>query len=138
MTNHPLERISAYADGELTEEEERSVEAHLSVCTECSRELALIRALGGAMKASLAGLPEVSVWGRVHRSITTPVGWILLIGGVAVWSLLALVEWFQAGDLSARWLATTAAGVGFVLIGAGIGYEQYCAWRDEPYKHIER
>ena len=54
MTNHPLERISAYADGELTQEEERSVEAHLSVCTECSRELALIRALGGAMKASLA------------------------------------------------------------------------------------
>ena len=138
MTNHPLERISAYADGELTDEEERSVEAHLSICTECSRELALIRVLGGAMKASLADLPDVSVWGRVHRSITTPIGWLLFIGGLTTWTLLALVEWFQVGELSLRWLATTTAGVGLVLIGAGIGYEQYRAWKDEPYKHIER
>jgi hypothetical protein len=37
-----------------------------------------------------------------------------------------------------RWLSSTAVGVGVVLIGVGIGYEQYRAWKDEPYKHIER
>jgi anti-sigma factor RsiW len=138
MNNHPLERISAYADGELTAEEERGVEAHLALCTECSRELALIRALSGAMKASLADRPNGSVWGRVHRSLTRPIGWLLFAGGVTTWAVLGLVRWFQAGELGVRWLATTGIGVGLVLIGAGIGYEQYRAWRDEPYRHIQR
>jgi anti-sigma factor RsiW len=138
MNDHPLERISAYADGEVSAEEARRVEAHLAICTECTRELALIRALGGAMKSSLRERPRRSAWSRVHRSITTPVGWLLFVAGVSVWGALALIEWFQAGELSVRWLSSTAVGVGVVLIGVGIGYEQYRAWKDEPYKHIER
>jgi anti-sigma factor RsiW len=138
MKNHPLERISAYADGELSADEARGVEAHLAVCTECTRELALIRTLGDAMKAGLGERPNGSVWGQVHRSITRPLGWILFAGGLAVWTVLALVEWFQGGELSVRWVASTAVGVGVVLIGAGIGFEQYRAWKAEPYRHIER
>ena len=138
MSNHPLERISAYADGELDAEEARGVEAHLAACTECSRELALIRALGGAMKVSLAERQHASLWGRVHRSITRPIGWMLFVGGISAWVMLGLIEWFRAGDLGVRWLATTAVGLGLGLMVAGIGYEQYRAWKDEPYRHIER
>ena len=138
MSTHPLERISAYADGELDANEARGVEAHLAVCTECTRELALIRTLGGAMKASLEAPPNGSVWMRVHRRVTTPIGWLLFVGGFATWTVLALIEWFQAGSLSVRWLATTGIGVGVVLLGAGIGYEQYRAWKTEPYKNVER
>src|SRR5690606_24802742 len=107
-------------------------------CTECSRELALIRALGGAMKASLAERPYGSIWARVHRSITRPVGWLLLVGGMGTWVVLGLIRWFQAGELGVRWLATSGIGLGFGMLVAGIGYEQYRAWRDEPYRHIER
>lgn len=138
MSDHPLERISAYADGELDAESARAVEAHLAVCTECARELSLIRAMGGAMKASLERPPAESTWSRVHRSVTRPAGWLLVLGGVAVWTGLALVEWFRAGTPTLEWLATTAAGVGLALLGAGIAYEQYRAWKDEPYRHVER
>jgi anti-sigma factor RsiW len=138
MSTHPLERISAYADGELDAEEVRGVEAHLAGCTECARELALIRALGGAMKVSLAERRHGSVWNRVHRSITRPIGWMLFVGGISAWIVLGVIEWFRMGELSVRWLATTGIGLGFGLIVAGVGYEQYRAWRDEPYRHIER
>ena len=90
------------------------------------------------MKAGLEADPNGSVWMRVHRRLTTPVGWLLFVGGLATWTVLALIEWFQAGELSVRWLATTGVGVGVVLIGAGIGYEQYRAWKMEPYKNVER
>ena len=103
--NHPYERISAYADGELTDSEERSVEAHLAVCTECARELALIRALGGAMRSTLVAETEQSLWEKVHRRVTAPVGWLLSIGGVTVWAALAVIEWFKAGGLTVQWLA---------------------------------
>lgn len=138
MSNHPLERISAYADGELDAEDARGVEAHLRGCTECTRELALIRALGGAMKASLAERRNGSVWGRVNRSITRPIGWMLFVGGISAWIVLGVIEWFRAGELGMRWLATTGIGLGFGLLVAGIGYEQYRAWKTEPYRHIER
>jgi anti-sigma factor RsiW len=138
MNNHPLERISAYADGELDADEARGVEAHLGACTECARELALIRALGGAMKASVSDYHGVSVWDRVNRSIARPIGWMLFVGGLSAWAVMGLIEWFQAGTLSVRWLATTGIGLGFGLMVAGIGYEQYRAWKAEPYRHVER
>jgi anti-sigma factor RsiW len=138
VSHHPLESISAYADGELSAEASRAVESHLAVCTECARELTLIRAMGGAMKASLDVPPAATSWHRVHRSITRPFGWLLLVAGGSVWAVLALVEWFRAGAPTAAWLASTAMGVGLALLAVGIGYEQYRAWKDEPYKHIER
>ncbi len=55
MRQHPLESISAYADGELTEHEEKHVEAHLAECTECARELALIKAMRAGPAAASTG-----------------------------------------------------------------------------------
>jgi anti-sigma factor RsiW len=139
MTHHPLMSISAYADGELTADEEAQVEAHLAACTECARELALIRSLGEAMVAEMrTPRPQRSIWERVHRRITQPVGWLLFTGGVAVWSVLLVIEWFRAGELTLRWLSSTAIGIGIALIAVGIGYEQYREWRHSPYKDLDR
>ena len=139
MTHHPLVSISAYADGELTAEEEAQVEAHVAGCTECARELALIRSMGEAMAARMrTPRPEQNIWDRVHRRITQPVGWLLFTSGVAVWSALLIIEWFRAGELTLRWMATTAIGVGVALIAVGIGYEQFRDWRHSPYKDLDR
>ena len=139
MTNHPVVSISAYADGELTAEEERQVKAHLEQCTECARELALIRSMGEAMVEGMRKTsPRHSVWAQVHRHITRPVGWLLFVGGVSVWAVLLLIEWFRAGSLSLAWVATTAGGIGLALIAVGIGYEQYREWRHSPYRDLDR
>lgn len=139
MTHHPVVAISAYADGELTQQEEAQVKAHLDECTECARELALIKSMGAAMVDNLRSAPpRAGVWDRVHQRITQPFGWLLFTGGVSVWVVLLLIEWFRAGDLSLRWLATTAIGIGIGLLAVGIGYEQYREWRHSPYKDLEQ
>jgi len=139
MTQHPLMAISAYADGELTEQEEAYVRAHLAQCTECARELALIRSMGEAMVEGMRTAPlQRGVWDRVHRRITQPVGWLLFTGGVSVWTVLLVIEWFRAGALSLPWMASTAVGIGIALIAVGIGYEQYREWRHSPYKDLDR
>lgn len=137
MTEHPSELISAYADGELTPEDRRQVENHLRLCTECTRELALIQSLGGAMKA-MSPHRHRSVWEGVHRRITFPIGWVLLVAGLGVWVALAIYEWFRQGALTAEWLAATAIIVGLVLLLVGVAYEQYREWKETPYKDIQR
>ena len=42
------EQLSAWLDGELTAAEHRQVAAHLEVCADCSRELAMLQRLGRA------------------------------------------------------------------------------------------
>lgn len=138
MSQHPVELIGAYADGELSAEEARRVEAHLATCTECRRELALIQNLGEAMQTILSRPPRRSVWEGVNRKITRPIGWILLIVGVITWIGLALVEWFREGELTPEWLAGTAVGTGLVLLLIGVAYEQFRDWKETPYKDIER
>ena len=137
MTTHPVEALSAYADGELPPAEAREVETHLEQCTECARELALIRTLGGAMRAMPANRPHRSTWERVHLRITRPVGWTLLAAGLLVWAGIALVSWFREA-LTLEWLAATAVGVGVAMLAIGIGYEQYREWKTSPYRDIER
>ena len=39
MSAHPLDRLSAMLDGELTAEERAQVEAHLRACADCARHL---------------------------------------------------------------------------------------------------
>ncbi|HJR62368.1 MAG TPA: zf-HC2 domain-containing protein [Gemmatimonadaceae bacterium] len=136
---HPREAISAYADGELTAAEEERVEAHLAHCTECARELALIKAMGEAMSQGVQSTTaQRGIWHQVHRRITQPIGWLLVSSGVAIWVALALVEWFRSRSLTPAWLATTAVGIGVALIAVAVGYEQLREWRDSPYKDIER
>jgi anti-sigma factor RsiW len=139
MTHHPLISISAYADGELTDQEETRVEAHLAECTECARELALIRSMREAMLDAMRKTPpQRELWERVNRRITQPIGWLLFTGGASVWAVLVVIEWFRARTLSLSWVATTAAGIGVALVAVGIGYEQYREWRQSPYKHLDR
>lgn len=141
MTEHPLKEISAYADGELSAAEMERVERHLAACTECSRELALIRSMGAAMVQHTrqgVGPPDAGVWSGVHRRITQPIGWILIVAGAAIWTALAVVEWFRVGELTLEWIASTAIGIGVALLVVAIGYQQYREWRVSPYKDIDK
>ena len=135
---HRVDQLGAYADGELTDEESRAVEAHLRVCTECARELALIRALGGTLRQSLSEPPGRGVWAVVQRRVARPLAWVLITAGVAVWVALAALEWYRQRSLTAEWLAASAVVIGLVLLGVGVAFEQYGDWKRSPYKDVER
>lgn len=137
MNGHPRERLSAYLDRELSREEAEAIEVHLRGCTECGRELALMRDLGGAVRNLTGGNQGRSVWAAVHRRITRPIGWVLLVAGCGIWAGLALAAWLRA-ELTLEWLAVTGIGVGIFLLLIGVTHEQYREWKDTRYKDVER
>ncbi|HUF50209.1 MAG TPA: zf-HC2 domain-containing protein [Longimicrobiales bacterium] len=137
MVRHPRAELSAYLDGELAADEASEIERHLRDCTECSRELAIMNNLGGAMRAMQTRPPTRGIWDGVHRRITQPVGWILLLSGAAVWFALAVAAWLRA-ELTLAWLVATAVGVGVFLLLVAIGYEQYRDWKETRYRDVER
>ena len=51
------ERISAYADGELSDSDRLSIEEHLAVCDDCSALLAIYRAISVTAKETLVPAP---------------------------------------------------------------------------------
>lgn len=138
MNRHPLEMLGPYADGELDAASMTGVAEHLTECTECSRELMLIRTMGGAMRGMVGNSDGRDVWDQVHRRLTRPVGWLLFVAGVAVWVALLIVEWFRSRELTWEWMALSAVGIGLALIAVGVLHEQYREWRDTRYKDIER
>lgn len=134
---HPIELIGPYADGELSPADTLRVEQHLAGCTECTRELSLIRSITEALQRLSAQPARHSMWLTIERRISSPLGWSLLVAGATVWVILGLMEWFR-GELTLEWLATTAIGIGLALLLAGVGMQQYREWRTSPYKDIER
>jgi hypothetical protein len=137
MTDHPRAELSAYLDGELPPEEAAAVERHLERCTECSRELALMRDLGGAMRTMERQDWSQSVWEGVHRRLTQPIGWILIVAGMAIWAALVVVAWWQS-ELTWEWVAMTGVGIGLLLLLVAIGHEQYSEWKTTRYKDVQR
>jgi hypothetical protein len=74
----------------------------------------------------------------VHRRITRPLGWLLVVAGVVIWCALAALEWYRARELTAEWLSTSALVIGGALLLVSVGYEQYREWKDSPYKDVQQ
>jgi anti-sigma factor RsiW len=138
MNRHPHDLLGAYADGELDATETARVAGHLQGCTECARELALIRSMGGAMRTMVGTTESREVWGGVHRRLTRPAGWLLVVAGSVVWVAMAVLEWFRHRELSWEWLGATAVGIGLALLLVGVLHEQYREWKETRYKDILR
>jgi len=97
-----LRQLSAYHDGELPPEERRRLEAHLTRCEACARELRSLRRLSQALAE--APIPELSpealerlgavaeaVRERVVLKLTTR------LAAVAASVLVACAVWLSAG-----------------------------------------
>jgi hypothetical protein len=138
MSRHPHDMLGAYADGELDAARTAQVASHLTVCTECAREVALIRSMGGAMRTMIGDTKGRGVWDAVHRRLSRPIGWALIIAGVVVWVALAVLEWYRSRELTWEWMGGSAIIIGIVLLAVGIGYEQYREWQETRYKDVMR
>lgn len=134
------ETLMRYMDGELAPDERRRVEAALARSTELERELALFRSIHEDLTGlPLAGPdPRRSIWGAVNRRLARPMGWIFLTVGVLAW--FSHVTWVYFTSPAPSWekLATSAVGIGVLLLFATVIHDRYREWLTDPYNDIER
>lgn len=133
------EDLMRYLDDEMPSGERARVDALLAESTELERELAIYRAMHRDL-SDLSFTVEVptSVWGRVNRQITKPVGWLLIIAGGLMWISYGAVLFVRSpADLWEK-LGIGAIVIGFVLLLAATIGERYRDWQVDPYKHIQR
>jgi len=89
---HPRGALHAYLDGELSLEGSLEVEAHLSACAACRRELETYRALRRLLQSARTTAPEAeSALIKVTRGVRTRRRRILAGAGLGVMAAAALV-----------------------------------------------
>jgi len=132
--------LMRFIDGELAPEDHARIEAQLRTSTELQREVAIFN----AMKTDFQDLSFQpagsghSVWDRVNRQLTRPVGWLLMIGGAAV--LVAYGVFVFATSPGDPWekLAIAAVVIGFVVLLGSVVWERYRDWLHDPYRDVYR
>jgi anti-sigma factor RsiW len=133
------DELMRYLDGELSPERSRAVEEALERSTELRREYTVFR----RMKLDLQDMgtrmhTQRTVWERVNRELTRPIGWVLFVVGALVWVVYGVHSYLTGGEALWEKLATSAVviGLGMLLLSALVD-----RWRDlktDPYKEIER
>ena len=89
---HPRGALHAYLDGELSLEGSLEVEAHLSTCSPCRRQLETYRALRRVLQQARVAAPEAeTALVRVTRSVRARRRRAFAIGGLGAMAAAAVV-----------------------------------------------
>jgi anti-sigma factor RsiW len=128
-----------YLDGEMPPEDRARVDAELETSTELQREVAIFNALKSDFRE--LDFPEAhrtSVWDRVNRHVHRPIGWVLLVAGIAIW--MTYGTYVFATSAAAVWekLATGAVAIGILMLLTSVIWERYREWETDPYKDVQR
>ncbi len=82
------ELISSYHNGELNEEQKKTVEEHLAQCPECQREFEEMGKLEEVMSQMELRKPPKEIWqlywASVYNRLERRIGWILLSIGAMI------------------------------------------------------
>ncbi|HUF74963.1 MAG TPA: hypothetical protein VMM35_01735 [Longimicrobiales bacterium] len=134
------EDLMRYLDGELPPEERVRVESELAASTELQREVAIYRALKEDFQ-ELSFHPAAhrrSVWDRVNERVTRPIGWMLVVAGVAVWMTYGVYVFATSPVDPWEKLATGAIAIGILMLFASVIWERYREWDKDPYRNVHR
>jgi len=134
------EDIMRFIDGELPPQEHARIEAALASDTELSREVAIFRRMKGDFQelSFHPGKPRTSVWDSVNAALTRPVGWLLLLGGSAVWTGYGAYLFTTSPAHPFEKLATGAVVIGILMLLASVIWERYREWLRDPYRDVYR
>ncbi|NNF14937.1 MAG: hypothetical protein HKN72_17040 [Gemmatimonadetes bacterium] len=132
--------LMRYLDGEMSPEERARTEAAMAASTELQRDFARFKAL----KADIQGLSihpatyRSSVWDQVNAHVNRPIGWALLLIGVAVW--MAYGAYVFATSPASPWekLGTGAIAIGILMLLASVIWERLREWETDPYRDVHR
>jgi hypothetical protein len=133
------EELMRYLDGESTPDERTRIDDALENSTELQRDIALF----GRMKEDLQTLRfddagRRSIWHLVHRRLTRPLGWALLVSGFAVWTVYGSYLYMVSAIDPLEKLASTGIVIGVLLLLGSVVYERYREWLTDPYRDVLR
>ena len=105
-----------------------------------TRELAVFKAIKDDLQnlKLTGGGHNGSVWDSVNRQLTRPVGWLLLVVGSLIWAAYGLYVYLTSPVFFLEKMATSAVGIGILLLFASVIWERYREWLTDPYRDIQR
>ena len=134
------DELMRYVDGELAPEERRRVEDELKRSTELQREVAVYTNLKHEMQDLHfhPGSHRTSVWDQVNAHVSRPMGWGLVVIGVAIWMVYG--TWVFATSPASVWekLGTGAVAIGVLMLLTSVIWERYRDYQTDPYKDVKR
>jgi len=130
-------------DGELTPEESRQINEHLTRCAGCRAEFEQLRETTGRLAAISFQEPDDVVLAKVWKSpfsrLARITSLVMIIGGYAVLIGYGLIEFLTSGseELPAK-MSIAAIALGFLILLAQLIRERVRTYKTDPYKEIKR
>lgn len=130
-------------DGELTPEESRQVNDHLTRCAACRDDYEKLRQTTGKVASITLREPEDAVldqmWKSPYSRFARSASIAMVIGGYTVLLAYALYEFFRSGkEAFPAKVAIGAIVIGFTLLLLQLVRERLRVYKTDRYKEIER
>ena len=130
-------------DGELTPDEARQVNEHLTRCATCRTEYEQLRETTGKLAAISFQEPDdavlAQVWKSPYSRLARNTSLILIIGGYALLFGYGLFQFLASGseELPAK-MGIAAVALGFLILLVQLIRERVQTYKTDPYKEIQR
>jgi anti-sigma factor RsiW len=130
-------------DGELTPDEARQVNEHLTRCAACRNEYEQLRETTGKLAAFSFQEPDdavlAQVWKSPYSRLTRNTSLLMIIGGYALLIGYGVFEFLASGkeELPAK-AGIAAVALGFLILLVQLIRERAKTYKTDPYKEIER
>jgi len=130
-------------DGELTPDENRQINEHLTRCASCRAEYEQLRETTGKLTAISFREPDDMVLAQIWKSpfsrLARNTSLVLIIGGYAGLMGYGLFESLTSGtkELPAK-MGLAAIVLGFLILLVQLTRERVRTYKTDPYKEIER
>jgi hypothetical protein len=137
------DRLMAYIDGELAEEERGRMDRHVAECAECRDALRAYQRVREMARALRFRVPPPEFWDEYPQGVFDRVGrgfgWILIIGFGAILSLYGLVRmWISSDPPLVVKVCVTGLLVGFGVLLVTVIRRRLREAKTDPYKEIIR
>ena len=148
MTCHDYKDLMmGYLDNELSNEQRRQFEEHLTGCSECKAELKEFRKLKDITDEVTLVEPEDKIWqdywSGVYNRIERRVGWIVFSAAailLAIYGGFKLIEDIitdpSVGMLLKAALLVLIAGLAILLVS--VSRERLHFWQKDRYRNVRR
>lgn len=130
-------------DGELTPDEARQINEHLTRCEACRQEYEQLRETTGKLAAISFQEPGDAVlaqmWKSPYSRLARNASLVMIIGGYAMLIGYGVFEFLTSGkEAVPAKLGLAAVALGFLILLVQLIRERVRTYKTDPYKEIER